>query len=75
VREHTYLKEDEMVQRGIQALMDALGPIETVRFLTLPRQQRIDAVTRHRRWQDGLDKDLFFDQVFGPQTAAEPGQS
>lgn len=71
MREHSYLEEDEMVQKAIEALMEALGPIETVRFLTLPRQRRIDAVTRHRRWQDSLDKDLFFEQVFGPQATSE----
>ena len=65
--EHTYLREEEMVQKAIDALMEALGPVETVRFLTLPRQKRLDSVTRHRRWQSGLDKDAFFDQVFGSQ--------
>jgi hypothetical protein len=67
VREHTYLAEDEMVQKAINALMEALGPVETVRFLTLPRQKRLDSVTRHRHWQDSLDKDRFFDQVFAQE--------
>ena len=61
---HTYLQEDEMIQRAIDALMKTLGPVETVRFLSLSRRRRLDAVTRHRQWQDGLDKDRFFDQVF-----------
>lgn len=66
--EYKYLNEEEMVQRAIDALMDALGPIETARFLTLPRQERLDSVMRHRRWQDGLQKEAFFDLLFGAQT-------
>jgi hypothetical protein len=74
VSEHTYLREEEMVQKAIDALMEALGPVETARFLTLPRQKRLDSVIRHRRWQSGLDKDAFFDQVFGTQLAPDgPG--
>jgi hypothetical protein len=69
VKNHTFLQEDEMVRRAIEALMEALGPIETARFLTLPRRRRLDSVMRHRQWQDSLDKDLFFDQVFGVEGA------
>jgi hypothetical protein len=69
VKDHTYLEQDEMVRRAVETLMATLGPIETVRFLTLPRQRRLDSVTRHRRWQDSLDKDRFFDQVFAIQEA------
>ena len=29
-----YLSEDELIQNGLEALMKALGPIETTRFLT-----------------------------------------
>jgi hypothetical protein len=49
--------------------MKALGPVEMTRFLTLSRQRRLDAVQRHRQWQASLDKDRFFDQVFGAVTA------
>jgi len=65
MKAHTYLPEDEMVRRALDALMTALGPVETTRFLTLARQKRVDSVKRHRQWQDTLDKDRFFDQVFG----------
>lgn len=63
--EHTYLVEDEMIRRAIEALLRDLGPVETTRFLTLPQRRKIDSVTRHRRWQEGLDRDRFFDRVFG----------
>ena len=69
--EHVYLQEEEMIHRAIQALLKELGPIETVRFLTLPQQRRLDSVTRHRLWQEGLDRDHFFDQVFGRQQTSD----
>ena len=65
--DHTFLRESEMIQRAIDALLETLGPIETVRFLTLPRQRKLDSVARHHQWQDGLDKDRFFDRVFGTE--------
>lgn len=68
--EHIYLQEDEMISRAVDALLKALGPVEAVRFLTLSQQRRLDSVTRHRLWQEGLDKDRFFNQVFGEAQAA-----
>ena len=66
-----YLPEEELVERALQALMDALGPIESARFLTLPQPRRIESVARHRRWQATLDQKQFFDQLFG-HTPAKP---
>ena len=65
--EHVYLQEDEVIQRAVSALVEALGPVEGARFLTLPRRRRLDSVVRHHQWQDSLDKDRFFDQVFASQ--------
>lgn len=67
--EHAYLKEDEMIRRAIEALLRDLGPVETARFLTLPQRDRLDSVARHRLWQEGLERDTFYDQVFGEQGA------
>jgi len=66
MKTRVYLPEEEMIRRALDALMTALGPVETARFLTLPRQRRLDSVKRHRQWQASLDKDQFFHQVFGP---------
>ncbi|MEE8163310.1 MAG: hypothetical protein V3T92_04775 [Anaerolineae bacterium] len=44
-----YLPEEELVRRGVEALVQALGPVETTRFLTLTPQRRIDVVQRHRQ--------------------------
>jgi hypothetical protein len=60
-----YLSEDELIRQGLEALMKALGPIETTRFLTLPHPPRMESVQRHRRWQATLDQETFFKQVFG----------
>ena len=70
MKAHAYLQEDDMVRQAVDALMKTLGPIETARFLALPRRRRLDAVRRHRQWQDSLDQDRFFDQVFGAEESA-----
>jgi hypothetical protein len=44
--------------------MKGLGPLETLRFLNLPRESRVDSVKRHREWQKHLDKKQFLDDVF-----------
>ena len=49
MRKHTLLQEDEMVRRAIDALMNNLGPVETARFLNLPRARRLNSVLRHRK--------------------------
>lgn len=60
-----YLSEDELIQRGLEALMKDLGPIEAMRFVALSRERRLESVQRHRQWQATLDPKTFFDQVFG----------
>lgn len=69
--DHTYLQESEMIGRAVDALLKALGPVEATRFLTLTQHHRVDAVTRHRLWQETLDKDRFFDQVFAEPTVTD----
>jgi hypothetical protein len=60
-----YLPDDELIQKALTALTQALGPVETMRFLTLPRPQRLESVKRHQQWQETLQPTPFFDQVFG----------
>ena len=72
----TYLPDDELIQKALTALMQALGPVETMRFLNLPRQQRLESVKRHRQWQETLEEIQFYDQVFGAsQTTGYPNPS
>jgi len=63
-KEHRYLQEDELIRRPVAALLQAPGPVETARFLNLPPERRRDAVERHREWQESLDKERLFDEVF-----------
>ena len=49
------LPEEPMIKKGIEALMAALGPVETARFLTLPRHRYADYGEWHRQWQETLD--------------------
>ena len=56
---HRVYPEDKMIRRGLEALMAALGPVETVRFLTLPRQRRLESVQWHQQWQASLDQEQF----------------
>ncbi len=60
-----YQDEDVMVEKGVRALIDALGSVEAVRFMTLPRVRRIESIKRHRAWQSTLNKDEFFEDIFG----------
>ena len=60
-----YLDEEDTIKKGVQILVDALGSVETVRFMMLPREKRVESVKRHREWQSTLDKNDFFNDVFG----------
>jgi hypothetical protein len=60
-----YIDEETVIKRGIEALIRELGPIEAIRFINIPRKKRLESVKRHRQWQQTLDKDEFFNQVFG----------
>ena len=61
---HSYLPEEAMIRKAIEALMQALGPVETARFLNLAHNQQMDAVAMHQRWQAELDAEEFLEQVF-----------
>jgi len=60
-----YLREEELIERALTALLEALGPVEATRFLALPRARRLESVKRHRQWQARLNQEQFFEQVFG----------
>jgi len=60
-----YLNEEELIRKAIEALLQELGPVETARFVNLPRPKRIESVKRHRQWQKALDKDQFIKEIYG----------
>jgi len=59
-----YMDEKVVIKKGVDALVKELGPVEAIRFISLPKGKRVESVKRHREWQKHLDKDLFFDEVF-----------
>ena len=60
----TFVNEDHLVAQAVDILVDKLGAVEAGRFLSLPRERRMESVRRHRQWQATLDKDRFFAKVF-----------
>lgn len=60
-----YMDEEAVIEKAVKVLMKELGPVETIRFINLPKRKRLESVRRHREWQKTLNKDGFFDQVFG----------
>jgi hypothetical protein len=60
-----YLNEEKVIKRGVEALMKELGPVETIRFINLPKEKRLESVKRHRKWQKTLVEHEFFSEVFG----------
>jgi hypothetical protein len=65
MRTEKYMDEETIIRKGVQALIKELGPVEALRFMNLPKKKRLESVRRHRDWQKLLDKNGFFDEVFG----------
>lgn len=59
-----YMDEDAVVKKAMEALIRELGPVEAIRFVTMSKKKRMESVKRHREWQDMLEKDKFFDEIF-----------
>jgi hypothetical protein len=59
-----YMDEDDVIRKAIEVLLEELGPIETIRFINMPKKKRIESVKRHREWQKQLDKEKFLNEVF-----------
>ena len=56
--------DNDLVKKGIEILFRELGNVDTIRFLSIPRGKRVESVKQHRDWQQTLDEDTFFDEVF-----------
>jgi len=59
------IDDKNLIEKGTKILFKELGYSDAIRFLCMPRDIRDDGVQRHRKWQKDLDKDVFFDEVFG----------
>lgn len=60
------LGEEQLIRQATDVLIDKLGIVETMRFFALKNlgHEDTDAVIRHRLWQNNLNKDEFFDEIF-----------
>ncbi|PPD34298.1 MAG: hypothetical protein CTY19_05480 [Methylomonas sp.] len=65
MNQHTIMNEELLIQKAVQVLIREFGPVEAGRFLSLPHVKHQDSLKRHQDWQDDLDKEVFFDEVFG----------
>jgi hypothetical protein len=59
-----YMEEEKIIKKAMDVLIKELGPVEAMRFLTLPKIKRMESIKRHRNWQKMLNKDKFFDEIF-----------
>lgn len=59
-----YMDDELVMKKGVELLINGLGPLETLRFLNFPREKRIETIKRHRDWQKNLDQKQFFDDLF-----------
>lgn len=60
-----YMDEEVVVRKAMEVLIKELGAVETIRFINLPKRKRLESVRRHREWQKTLNKDGFFNEIFG----------
>lgn len=59
-----YMDDEMLIEKGVDALLKKLGPLDAIRFFNLSKTARTDSVKWHRDWQGKLDKNQFLDEVF-----------
>lgn len=64
----TMMPDKELIKKVTEILFRELGYTDAIRFLSLPKEQKIESVERHRNWQNTLDKDKFYNDIFTPDT-------
>ncbi len=62
--EHIMMDEEQLIKKAVQVLMKEFGPVEASRFLSIPQRKREDSLKYHETWQKGLNKEVFFNDVF-----------
>ncbi len=65
------MSDKDLIRKGTEILIKNLGYTETLRFLSMPKEKRMDSVQRHREWQETLNKNDFFDKVFTTERTKE----
>ena len=62
------MTDKDLIEKVTELLFKELGYTDAVRFLSLPKEQRLESVKRHRHWQDSLDKEKFYNDDFPSST-------
>jgi len=60
----TFINEEQLISKAVDALIRKLGPVETNRFLSLMKKKRVESLKRHHQWQAKLNKEQFFEAIF-----------
>lgn len=64
VKAATFLSDEDLIRKAATLLIDKLGEVEASRFFSMSQNKREESVKRYRIWQETLDKDTFFNDVF-----------
>ncbi len=62
-----YMNEEVIIKKAMGILIKELGPVEAIRFITMPKIKRMESIKRHREWQKMLNKNSFFNDVFAEE--------
>ena len=65
MKARVFTDEERLITKAVDVLVKELGPVDATRFLALPKKTRIESVKRHRQWQAQLQRQGFFDRIFG----------
>ena len=68
MKARVFTDEEQLITKAVDVLIKELGPVEASRFLGLPRKKRVESVKRHRQWQAQLQRDKFFERIFGTRS-------
>jgi hypothetical protein len=57
------MPDKDLIEKVTELLFKELGYTDAVRFLSLPKEPRLESVKRHRNWQESLDKETCLNDV------------
>ncbi len=60
------MPDKELIIKVTEILFKELGYSDAIRYFSLPKEQKMESVERHRNWQSTLDKDKFYNEIFAP---------
>jgi hypothetical protein len=65
--------QQDMIRRGYQALVDALGPVDAIRFIQHFSPGTGNYTEERHQWLDQFTPDEIFAQIQQARKSAEPG--